>query len=222
MASAIKRWANAELAKRHNVDAAVAKKISDAVKSAKKQGLQGGETVDAIERAIGRRLHAGEYSVADAAKKHHEHDPPGGYSGPRAKDAPDPQKVDEKKRDQAQRSAQMASNKIVSVAHGLQMRIDKREGSVRGEAYAGLSTAEKAEYRRSGELTDGERAKLREAVDDLEVAADAFEEAGPRFHVLAGTLRKRAEFAARGASSRSSGTAGYEAVGSVDADAAAG
>jgi hypothetical protein len=169
-----KRWVHRTVAQRYGVPEDVVRRIYAAVQTAKKQGLRGGYAVDLIERMVGRRLINGEYNVQKRAREHLQYNPEGGYQGPEPQgEAAEPMRVhDEKKALTARQLAERAERTITDVM--------KRLGHL--------------------DLWDERRdsALLQQAAGELDAAADAFEEAGPRFNVHAGTLRKRAELARSG------------------------
>ncbi len=165
----LKTWA-----KRHGVSEDMTRRINAAVASAKKQGLHGGRTVDAIERAIGAVPTGNEFAVIEAAKKHHNHAPPMGYGGPDDKTAPDRKQVNEEAKKRAETLLIKANARYLNILHPWQRR--QTDSDIRNQM-----------------PTDQEKRDARDLADDFEVVADAFEEAGPIFAVRAGTLRKRAK-----------------------------
>lgn len=165
------RWVNADVARRYDVPEDVVRRIYKAVQTAKKQGLHGGHYVDFVERVVGRKLRGGEFDVSARAKKHLGYDPPGGYQGPKPRgSAREPlREVDERRIAEARKLVSDA-NRVIEDA------INRRQ---RGHAWDDATM----------------RVLLSRAADDLDVAADAYEAAGPRLAVLAGTLRERGRLA---------------------------
>ena len=166
------RWIHRAVAGHHDVPEDVVRRIYAAVQTAKRQGLHGGYLADLVERSVGRRLVGAEYNVNARAKEHLNYDPPGGYQGPRPKgSAKEPPRV--KYDDLKVRTAAP----IVSSA-------ERTIKAVLGRiAHSGWDEAK-------------DRELLRQAADELDVAADLMEEAGAR--VRAGTLRERAKHARQG------------------------
>jgi hypothetical protein len=173
VASPAKRWVHRTVAREFDVPEDVVRRIYAAVQTAKKQELRGGYAVDLIERMVGRRLINGEYAVAKRAKAHLQYNPEGGYQGsePRGEAAEPMRAYDEKMVLKARQLADRAEGTITTVM--------KR-----------LATSDWDSRK--------DPALLQQAAGELDAAADAFEEAGPRFNVRAGTLRKRADLARRG------------------------
>jgi len=170
-----KRWSHRAVATAHDVPEDVVRRIYAAVQTAKRQGLYGGHTADLIERAVGRRLVGKEYTVAALAKEHLGHAPPGGYGGPEptgAAKAPPRATFDDPKIQKAQRLVTAANRAIADVRAA-------------------------RENRRGAVDDDLDRVLLHKAADDLDVAADLYEEAGAA--IRAGTLHQRAVLARRGA-----------------------
>ena len=176
-ASGPKRWSHRSIATSFDVPEDVVSRIYAAVQTAKRQGLYGGYTADLIERSVGRKLVGGEYTVAARAKEHLGHAPPGGYGGPKptgsAKEPPRAKYSDPKVED-ASRIAARADNTIKDV-------LARRRHPTFG-------------WDESNDAKD--RGLLRQAADELDVAADLYEEAGAG--IRAGTLHKRAQFARHG------------------------
>jgi hypothetical protein len=164
------RWIHKDVARKYGLDTDVVHKIYAAVQVAKKQGLHGGHYADYVERAIGRKLAGNEYTVASKAKEHLGYDPPGGYQGPtpRGAAAEPSRDRDRKKTDRAEQLMSHADSTIRRI-------IDKRN---RLQAW------------------EGDRDLLKDAADELDVAADLFEEANAK--LSAGTLRQRAKYARAG------------------------
>lgn len=172
-----KRWNHSDVARSLHVPEDVVRRIYAAVQESKKQGLYGGHYADYIERALGRHLTGGEYTVADRAKKHLGYDPPSGYQGPAPKGkAKEPSReYDKDKVAKAQRLAAQGEHAISDV---MRRRKLNRYPSTKDDEI--------------------DRALLKEAAGELDVAADLFELAGPRFQVRAGTLHQQAKHARQG------------------------
>ena len=171
------RWNNRSVAQRFGVAEDVVRCIYAAVQTAQRQGLYGGYMVDLIERSVGRKLIGNEYTVANRAKEHLGYDPPGGYGGPKPKaSAKEPPRVmvDDPKIQRASRMATGAETTIKAI-----LRRRQRPGGGWDE---------------SNDSKD--RDLLRHAADELDVAADLYEEAGAGMR--AGTLHERARHARRG------------------------
>ena len=172
--SSVGRWSHRSVARSLGVPEDVVRRIYAAVKTSKQQGLYGGHSADLIERSVGRKLVGDEYTVAARAKKHLDYDPPGGYGGPRptgtAKEPPRPQHGDPKLGEAARLVA--AANTTI-------------DGVLRRREPWGTSRNE-----------DRDRQLLQQAADELDVAADLYEDAGA--NVRAGTLHERARHARRG------------------------
>lgn len=169
------RWIHRIVARRHGVPEDVVRRIYVAVQTAKRQGLHGGHTIDLIERSVGRKLVGHEYAVATRAKEHLRHDPPGGYGGPQPRGgakAPPRATYDDPKIESASRIAARADATIKDVLR-------------RRQTYGGWDESNAAK----------DRDLLRQAADELDVAADLYEEAGAG--VRAGTLHERARHARR-------------------------
>jgi hypothetical protein len=168
-----KRWVHRIVAQKYGVPEDVVRRIYAAVQTAQKQGLRGGYAVDLVERMVGRRLINGEYAVEKRAREHLRYNPEGGYQGPAPRgEAAEPMRVhDEKMVLTARQLADRAELTIATVMSRLatQSWDDRRDPAL-----------------------------LQHAAGELDAAADAFEEAGPRFNVRAGTLRKRADLARKG------------------------
>ena len=176
-ASATGRWNHRAIARRLNVPEDVVRRIYAAVQTAKSQGLHGGYTADFIERSVGRKLVGGEYDVAARAKEHLSYDPPGGYGGPQPKgSAKEPPRVKygDPKIERASQLIARANTIIKDV-------LKRRRHSTFG-------------WDETNDAKD--RDLLRQAADELDVAADLYEEAGAG--VRAGTLHERARHARRG------------------------
>ena len=172
-----RRWDHRTIAQRHDVPEDVVRRIYAAVQTAKRQGLYGGHMADLIERRVGRKLIGGEYTVAARAKEHLGYDPPGGYQGPAPKGSaktPPRAKYGDPKIERASRFVAIADTIIKDV---LRRRRHPRFG-----------------WDETNDSKD--RALLRQAADELEVAADLYEEAGAG--VRAGTLHERARLARQG------------------------
>jgi len=153
------------------------RRIYAAVQTAKRQGLFGGYMVDLVERSVGRKLVGNEYTVEARAREHLKYDPPGGYGGPKPKaSAKEPPRV---KSDDPKlaRTAPMISRANAAIKDVLHRRKHPTFG-----------------WDESNDSKD--REILRHAADELDVAADLYEEAGAG--IRAGTLHKRAEHARRG------------------------
>ena len=170
------RWIHRTVARRHDVPEDVVRRIYAAVQTAKRQGLHGGYTADLIERSVGRKLAGEEWNVVLRANKHLGHSPEGGYGGPKPKgSAKEPPRVAYgEKHEHASWMAQRANATIKDV-------LDRRKHPSFG-------------WDESNDSKD--RELLRQVADDLDVAADLYEEAGAG--VRAGTLRERARHARRG------------------------
>jgi hypothetical protein len=169
------RWIHRAVARSHGLPEDVVRRIYGAVQIAKRQGLHGGHAADLIERSVGRKLVGHEYTVASRAKEHLSYDPPGGYSGPEptgsAKAPPRP-KYGEAKVESASQIASRADRIIKDV-------LRRRE-----------------QWSRGGWDEKKDRDLLRQAADELDVAADLYEEAGAG--IRAGTLHERARHARHG------------------------
>ena len=176
-AAPTKRWAHRAVAQRYEVPEDVVRRIYAAVQTAKQQGLYGGFYADLVERSVGRKLRGGEYDVAAKAKEHLGYDPPGGYGGPKPKgSAKEPLRptYDDPKLERASRAVASAEKVIKEV---LQRRRHPRFG-----------------WDETNDASD--RELLRQAADELDVAADLYEEASAG--IRAGTLHERAKLARRG------------------------
>ena len=176
------RWNHRDVARSHDVpDEDVVRRIYAAVQTAKRQGLYGGHMADLIERSVGRRLVGGEYAVAALARKHLKYDPPGGYSGPKpkgaAKEPPRAVNDDPKIKHAFGRAARLIASADATIKDVLRRRKHPSFG-----------------WDESNDSKD--RELLRQAADELDVAADLYEEAGAG--VGAGTLHERARYARRG------------------------
>lgn len=167
------RWVHKSVARSFGVPEDVVRRIYAAVQTAKRLGLYGGYYADLVERSVGRKLVGGEYTVAARAKEHLGYDPPGGYGGPRPKgSAKEPPRAQYS--ESASRVAAGADRIIKDV-------LDRRRHPRFG-------------WDESNDSKD--RALLRQAADELDVAADLYEGAGSG--VAAGTLRERAKYARQG------------------------
>ena len=167
------RWIHRTVAQNYNVPEDVVRRIYTAVQLAKKQGLHGGHYVDLVERSVGRKLMGNEYTISKNAKQHLGYDPPGGYQG-----SPEPKGAAKvpPRAEYNPRALQVASRADRAIELVLQRR----------KTRYGWDTSNEAE----------DRALLREAADELEVAADLYEGSGSS--VTAGTLRERARLAREG------------------------
>lgn len=167
-----KRWVHKDVARANDVPEAVVRRIYKSVQTAKKQGLHGGHATDLLERDVGRHLIGGEYEVARKARDHLDYHPPGGYQGPKptgaAAEPPRASSCDRRMREASQ---------IRNAAERVIKDVQQRSGR------AGTSEPECLK-------------RLRKAADELDVAADLYEEAGAR--VLAGTVHERARQARSG------------------------
>jgi len=172
------RWIHRSVARSHDVPEDIVRRIYAAVQTAKRQGLHGGYMADLIERSVGRKLVGGEWNVVLRAKQHLAYDPPGGYHGsPKPKGSakePPRWRYDDPKAERASRFTASANTIIKSV-------LSRRKHPTFG-------------WDESNDSKD--RELLRQVADDLDVAADLYEEAGAG--VRAGTLRERARHARRG------------------------
>ena len=166
------RWIHRDVARRHDVPEDVVRRIYAAVQIAKRQDLYGGYMADLVERSVGRKLVGQEYTVYSRAKEHLGYDPPGGYGGPKPRgSAKEPPRV-------------KYDDPKVQTASGIVSSADRTIKAVLGRvAHSGWNEAK-------------DRELLRQAADELDVAADLNEEAGAR--VRAGTLRERARHARSG------------------------
>lgn len=168
-----KRWVHRTVAQEFDVPEDVVRRIYAAVQAAKKQGLRGGYAVDLVERMVGRRLIGDEYGVEKRARQHLQYDPETGYGGPEP-------------RGESAEPMRAHDEKMVLTARQLADRAERTIKTVMDR----LATSSWDERK--------DPALLQQAAGELDAAADAFEEAGPRFNVRAGTLRKRAELARSG------------------------
>ena len=180
-----RRWIHRDVARTHSVPENVVRRIYSAVQTAKRQGLYGGYMADLVERSVGRKLVGAEYTVYARAKEHLGYDPPSGYGGPRptgsAKEPPRA-KYDDPKIERAAWIAAQANRAINNV-------INRRKGND-----PQFWWTDKGRFTSSSDSKD--RALLRQAADELDVAADLYEEAGAG--VRAGTLHERARHARQG------------------------
>ncbi len=167
-----KRWVHRDVAHANDVAEDVVRRIYAAVQTAKKQGLHGGYAVDLVERMVGRKLMAGEYTVASKARTHLGYAPPGGYGGP-------------KPRGSAKEPARAAYDDP-SIVRAKQL-IASADAVIRDLA---------AKDRPWGLDEARVRGRLQQVADELDVAADLYEEAGAK--VRAGTIRARANLARQG------------------------
>jgi hypothetical protein len=171
-----KRWNHNSVARSLDVPEDVVRRIYGAVQTAKRQGLYGGYLADLIERSVGRKLRGTEYTVAAHAKEYLGYGLPGGYGGPKPTgSAKEPQRVkyDDPK---FQRGQQLSLNANRTIADVLRRR------------QLGWVT--------SSDEAAKQRDLLRQAADELDVAADLYEEAGAE--ISAETLHERARLARRG------------------------
>ncbi len=169
------RWIHRAVARSLSVPEDVVRRIYAAVQTAKRQGLYGGYMADLSERSVGRKLTGAEYTVYARAKEHLGYDPPGGYGGPKPKGAAkEPPRVMNGKIESASRMAARANATIKDI-------LDRRKHPIFG-------------WDESNDSKD--RTLLRQAADELDVAADLYEEAGAG--VRAGTLHERARHARQG------------------------
>lgn len=171
-----KRWNHRKIARGYLVAEDVVRRIYAAVQTAKRQGLYAGHLADLIERSVDRNLSGAEYTVASLAREHLGYDLPSGYGGPKPKGS-----AKEPPRSQAgpktETAAQIAGRANTSIKEVLDRRRDARFG-----------------WDETNDASDRER--LRHAADELDVAADLYEEASAG--VRAGTLHERAKLARRG------------------------
>ena len=173
----IGRWVHKTIGQRHSVPEDVVRRIYAAVQTAKRQGLYGGHMADLIERSVGRKLAGGEYTVYTRAKEHLGYDPPSGYGGPAPKGSAKPPpraKYDDPAIESAARFVARADSIIKDVLRR------------RKHPTFGWDTSNDAK----------DRELLRQAAEELEVAADLYEGAGAG--VRGGTLHERAKLARRG------------------------
>ena len=171
------RWIHKDVARRHEVPEGVVRRIYAAVQTAKRQGLYGGHMADLSERSVGRKLAGGEYTVYTRAKEHLGYDPPGGYGGPQPKGSAKPPPR-AKYYDPTIESA----SRFVARADTIIKDVLRR----RKHPSFGWDTSNDAK----------DRELLRHAAEELEVAADLYEQAGAG--VRGGTLHERAKLARRG------------------------
>lgn len=176
------RWNHRAVARTLQVPEDVVRRIYAAVQTAKRQGLHSGYYADFVERSVGRKLMGNEYDVAARAKEHLGYDPPGGYGGPKpkgtAKEPPRPTRDDPKINRALDRASRIegGANRILSEV------LRRRKHPTFGWDWSNGSSKD--------------RELLREVADELDVAADLYEEAGVGVH--AGTLRERARHARQG------------------------
>lgn len=166
-----KRWNNRTVAQSHRVPEDVVRRIYSAVQLAKRQGLHAGYMVDLVEREVGRKLRGAEYTVAKLAKEHLGYALPSGYGGPVPKGAaavPPRAPATSKTQD---------AGELAATGERLIKDVLKRTN-------AGMISDPSAQR------------DLNLAADELEVAADLYEEAGSK--IRAGTLRERARLARSG------------------------
>lgn len=170
------RWIHKDVAKSFDVPEDVVRRIYAAVQTAKRQGLYGGYLVDLIDRSVGRSLRGREYNVAAKAKEHLGYDLPSGYQGPKpkgsAKEPLRPQYDDPK----ISEAAPLISHAEAVIKDVLRRRKHPIFGWDWGNEAA-------------------DREILRQAAEELDVAADLYEEAG--LAVRGGTLHERAKLARR-------------------------
>jgi hypothetical protein len=171
------RWIHRDVARSQGVPEDVVRRIYAAVQTSKRQGLYGGYMIDLIERSVGRKLVGNEYTVTARAREHLGYDPPGGYGGPRPTgSAKEPLRAryDDPKIEKASWIAGRAEATIKDV-------LRRRKHPSFG-------------WDESNDAKD--RGLLRQSADELDVAADLYEEAGAG--VRAGTLHERARHARQG------------------------
>lgn len=168
-----KRWVHRTVAQKFDVPEDVVRRIYAAVQTAQKQNLRGGYAVDLVERMVGRRLMGGEYDVEKRAREHLQYNPESGYGGPEPRGA-------------AAEPLRVHDEKMVLKARQLAERAQRTIKTVTDRLATSSWDARK------------DPALLQQAAGELDAAADAFEEAGPRFNTRAGTLHKRAELARSG------------------------
>ena len=171
------RWIHRTVAQSYGLPEDVVRRIYETVQTAKRQGLYGGYLADLIDRNVGRRLVGHEYDVVTRAKDHLNYHPASGYGGPKPTGAakePPRAEYDDPKRDKASRLAAKGDGIIKDV-------LGRRRHPTFGW----------------DESNDGEdRRLLKQAAEELEVAADLYEDAG--MQVRAGTIRQRASYARQG------------------------
>ncbi len=163
------RWSHKEIARRYEVLEDIVRRIYATVQTAKRQGLHGGYYADLVERSVGRKLRGAEYTISARAKEHLGYDPPGGYQGPKPRGSAKETpraKYDDPKVERA-RQLVAGANRIID--NFIRFKLPRIP--------ADLDI-------------------LKYAADELDVAADLFEEGGAG--VTAGTLRERARLARRG------------------------
>lgn len=180
---ATKRWNHGDVARAQGVPEDVVRRIYAAIQTAKKQGLYGGHTVDLVERRLGRRLMGGEYTVSAQAHEHLGHKPPSGYGGPKPRGsakAPPRARFDDPRIEEASRLAARAER----IIHEVRRQKDP---------WRAWSTKD--------------RELLRQAADELDVAADLYEVASA--NIRAGSLHERARNARNGDDAK---LAAYESV----------
>ena len=174
---ATRRWIHRVIAERHRVPEDVVRRIYAAVQTAKRQGLYGGHTFDLLERSVGRRLTGDEYVVSSLAQEHLGYAPPSGYGGPKPKGtAKEPARA-EASDPKIERASRLVARAEATIKDVLGRRRHPRFG-----------------WDETNDAAD--RELLRNAADELDVAADLYEDAGAR--VRGGTLHERAKNARRG------------------------
>lgn len=171
------RWNHADVARIQHVPEDVVRRIYATVQTAKRQGLAGGHLADLIERMVGRRLVGGEYTVVHNAKEHLDYNPPGGYSGPQPKGSAKAPPRPEANNPKIRRAGQLITSANATIKDVLKRR--------KHATFGWDATNDSAD-----------RALLRHAADELDVAGDLYEEAGAG--VSAGTFHERAKHARRG------------------------
>ena len=175
-----RRWIHKDVARSLDVPEDVVRRIYGAVQLAKKQGLHGGYMADLIERSVGRRLLGNEYKVAARAKDSLGYRPEGGYGGPEPRGAavPPPRAHGD---DRRVREADQIANKAERIITDVINHADPLF------QYVGGRVANETQLRE----------RLRQAADELDVAADLYEDAGATLR--AGTVHHRARLAREGA-----------------------
>lgn len=173
----IGRWIHKTIAQRYSVPEDVVRRIYASVQEAKRQGLYGGYYADLVERNVGRKLKGGEYDVAARAKEHLSYDPPGGYGGPAPKGSAKPPPRATYDDPEIESASRFVARGNMIIKDVLQRRRHPTFG-----------------WDTANDATD--RDLLRQAAEELEVAADLYEGAGAG--VRGGTLHERAKLARRG------------------------